>query len=77
MDATQAEEKLKVYTLSYVILASRLRKRPEQRTLAADKNEILFSQFGINYNNEDEMFKRGSMIYRDVCFPGALQIAAC
>lgn len=34
-------------------------------TLAADKNEILFSQFNINYNNEPEIFKKGSMIYRD------------
>lgn len=35
-------------------------------TLAADKNEILFSQFGINYNNEPEMYKKGSVIYREV-----------
>lgn len=40
-----------------------------QGTLAADKNEILFSQFGINYNNEPEMFKKGSVVFRDVCAP--------
>ncbi|KAJ2904515.1 hypothetical protein MKZ38_007847 [Zalerion maritima] len=34
-------------------------------TFAKDKNEILFSQFGINYNNEPEMFKKGSVAYRD------------
>ncbi|KAL7902014.1 tRNAHis guanylyltransferase [Trichoderma sp. SZMC 28014] len=34
-------------------------------TLAADKNEILFSRFKINYNNEPEMFKKGSIIFRD------------
>ncbi|KAG5948591.1 transcriptional activator [Claviceps sorghi] len=34
-------------------------------TLAADKNEILFSRFHINYNNEPEMFKKGSVIFRD------------
>ncbi|KAK4242669.1 Thg1 C terminal domain-containing protein [Achaetomium macrosporum] len=34
-------------------------------TLAADKNEILFSQFGINYNNEPEMYKKGSVVFRD------------
>ncbi|KAI5301712.1 tRNA-His guanylyltransferase [Ascosphaera pollenicola] len=34
-------------------------------TLAADKNEILFSRFGINYNNESEMYKKGSVIYRE------------
>ncbi|KFA63022.1 hypothetical protein S40285_07236 [Stachybotrys chlorohalonatus IBT 40285] len=34
-------------------------------TLAADKNEILFSRFGINYNNEPEIFKKGSVVFRD------------
>ncbi|KAM0203478.1 hypothetical protein ACHAPQ_007362 [Fusarium lateritium] len=34
-------------------------------TYAADKNEILFSRFSINYNNEPEMFKKGSVIFRD------------
>lgn len=34
-------------------------------TLAADKNEILFSRFGINYNREPEIFKKGSVIFRD------------
>ncbi|KAL8832790.1 MAG: hypothetical protein Q9191_000062 [Dirinaria sp. TL-2023a] len=34
-------------------------------TLAADKNEILFTRFNLNYNNEPEIFKKGSVIYRD------------
>ncbi|KAG6128778.1 Glucose-responsive transcription factor [Claviceps purpurea] len=34
-------------------------------TLAADKNEILFLRFNINYNNEPEIFKKGSVIFRD------------
>ncbi|KAL8419892.1 hypothetical protein RB594_002884 [Gaeumannomyces avenae] len=34
-------------------------------TFAADKNEILFSKFGINYNNEPEMCKKGSVVFRD------------
>ncbi|KAI0007645.1 tRNA guanylyltransferase [Xylariaceae sp. FL0662B] len=34
-------------------------------TLASDKNEILFSKFKINYNNEPEIFKKGSVVYRD------------
>ncbi|KAK4084484.1 uncharacterized protein Triagg1_964 [Trichoderma aggressivum f. europaeum] len=34
-------------------------------TLAADKNEILFSRFKINYNNEPEIFKKGSIVFRD------------
>lgn len=31
-------------------------------TLSKDKHEILFSQFGINYNNELEMFRKGSLL---------------
>ncbi|KAI5925034.1 putative tRNAHis guanylyltransferase [Camillea tinctor] len=34
-------------------------------TLAADKNEILFSKYQINYNNEPEIFKKGSVVFRD------------
>jgi hypothetical protein len=37
-------------------------------TLAADKNETLFSQFGINYNREPEMYKKGSVLFHDVRF---------
>ena len=38
-----------------------------QGTIASKKNEILFSEFKMNYNNEAEIFKKGSIIYRDVC----------
>ncbi|AMD22926.1 HHR157Cp [Eremothecium sinecaudum] len=31
-------------------------------TLSSDKHEILFSECGVNYNNEQEMFKKGSLI---------------
>jgi len=34
-------------------------------TVSADKNEILWSRFGINYNNEPDMFRKGSVIYRE------------
>ncbi len=34
-------------------------------TLAKNKNEILFSEYGINYNNELEMFKKGSILLYD------------
>lgn len=34
-------------------------------TLASDKNEILFAEFGINYNNEKEIFRKGSTIIRN------------
>lgn len=34
-------------------------------TLSSDKNEILWSKFGINYNNEPEIFKKGSIVLRE------------
>lgn len=34
-------------------------------TLAKDKNEILFSECGINYNNEPELYKKGTVIVRE------------
>ncbi|KAJ8066288.1 hypothetical protein OCU04_005368 [Sclerotinia nivalis] len=45
-------------------------------SLAADKNEILFSRFGINYNNEPEIYKKGSVVFRDyeLVEPGAPEI---
>ena len=33
-------------------------------TVASDKNEILFSRFGINYNNEPEIYRKGTVVYR-------------
>ncbi|KAJ1728573.1 tRNA-histidine guanylyltransferase 1-like [Coemansia biformis] len=43
------------------------RKDAEKRlkgTLAKDKHEIMFGEFGINYNNEEEIFKKGSVVVR-------------
>jgi len=34
-------------------------------TLAADKNEILFSEFGINYNNEAEVYRKGTVLVQN------------
>ncbi|KAL9013931.1 MAG: hypothetical protein Q9173_001396 [Seirophora scorigena] len=34
-------------------------------SVAADKNEILFSRFGMNYNDEPEQFRKGSVMYRN------------
>ncbi|OQO11925.1 hypothetical protein B0A48_03652 [Cryoendolithus antarcticus] len=33
-------------------------------SLSSDKNEILFSRFGINYNNEPEICRKGTVLYR-------------
>lgn len=34
-------------------------------TVSGDKNEILFKRFQINYNNELQFFRKGTVIYRD------------
>ncbi|KAK0731401.1 Thg1 C terminal domain-containing protein [Lasiosphaeris hirsuta] len=46
-------------------------------TFSADKNEILFSKFSINYNNEPEIFKKGSVVFRDyeLVEPGTHNVA--
>ena len=36
-----------------------------QGTLSAQKHEILFSRFGINYNGIDALYRRGSILLRD------------
>jgi tRNA(His) guanylyltransferase len=33
-------------------------------SVVGDKNEILFSRFGCNYNNEPEVYRKGTVIYR-------------
>lgn len=35
-------------------------------TYSSDKHELLFKQFGVNYNNEEEIWKKGSVIFRDM-----------
>ncbi|KAH3668899.1 hypothetical protein OGAPHI_002654 [Ogataea philodendri] len=37
-------------------------------TLSSDKQEILFKEFGINYNNEPEIYKKGTVFVREVDF---------
>ena len=37
-----------------------------RHTLAADKNEILFSEFGINYNEEPALYRKGTVIVRSL-----------
>ncbi|KAI1495583.1 putative tRNAHis guanylyltransferase [Biscogniauxia marginata] len=46
-------------------------------SLAADKNEILFSKFNINYNNDLDIFKKGSVVFRDyeLVEPGSHDVA--
>jgi len=35
-------------------------------TLTSDKNEILWARYGINYNDEQEIFRKGSVVFREV-----------
>ena len=66
MTAAEAEEELKVW---YTVWLQPIEIRfdcQSKGTLASDKNEILFSRFSMNYNNEREIFKKGSVIYRNV-----------
>lgn len=68
MGNTAAEEELKVskdYRLLYFPDVKKTHVEV-QGTVSSDKNEILFSRFGMNYNNEPEMYKKGSIIFRDV-----------
>lgn len=47
-------------------------QQAEQRlmgTVSSDKNEILFSEFGINYNNEPDMYKKGTTLVREMTGP--------
>jgi len=67
MDGTEAEKTLKVSRPAPT--AKTLSLMPRKGTYAADKNEILFSKFSINYNNEPEMYKKGSVVFRDVGHP--------
>ncbi len=73
MDATQAEERLKVFGFNGISIVG-LWLILIQGTIASEKNEILFSEFKMNYNNEADMFKKGSIIYRDVCQDNAPSI---
>ncbi|RDI86347.1 hypothetical protein Vi05172_g3850 [Venturia inaequalis] len=59
------------YNTTYWALRQKGNQTPQQATqtlsgtLASDKNEILFSQFAINYNDEPDIFKKGTTLYRD------------
>lgn len=38
-------------------------------TVSGDKHELLFARFGINYNNEPEVYRKGSCIFREYDVP--------
>jgi len=65
LDAKEAEKELAV---SFTRKICKDLLTEIQGSVAADKNEILFSRFKINYNNEPEMYKKGSVVFRDVSY---------
>ena len=65
MDAKSAEKELAVCPAANSFMNETERTKG---SLAADKNEILFSRFKINYNNEPEIYKKGSVVFRDVSY---------
>lgn len=48
-----------------------------QGTLSGDKNELLFSEFGTNYNALPEMYRKGSVLYRDKVTAPVAWASAC
>ncbi|KAF7252204.1 hypothetical protein EG68_08814 [Paragonimus skrjabini miyazakii] len=46
-----------------------------QGTLSSDKNELLFSEFGCNYNNEPELFRKGTVLFRNKNSRGEIEQA--
>jgi tRNA(His) guanylyltransferase len=35
-----------------------------QGTLSSDKNELLFTDFNVNYNNLSELYRKGTILIR-------------
>jgi len=63
MTTTEAELALKVSLTPSPLLFVADRKKG---TFSKDKHEILFQRFKINYDKEDEIWKKGSVVYRKV-----------
>jgi hypothetical protein len=58
-------------TCYWALLHSGLKPEEAEKTIrakanfSADKHELLFQQFGINYNNEAEQFKKGTVLFKE------------
>jgi len=63
MTPTEAELALKVSLASLWLLFPADTKKG---TFSKDKHEILFQKFKLNYDKEDEIWKKGSVVYRRV-----------
>ena len=64
-----------LYNTTFWALVKKAEMSPTQAhealkgTLSKDKNELLFSKFSINYNKEPEVFRRGTIAFRQVMQP--------
>jgi tRNA(His) guanylyltransferase len=66
LSTTEAHKELSVGTTS--LMNQMYRLIAFQGTISSQKNEILFSRFGINYSKEPEMFKKGSLLLWEEIF---------
>ena len=69
LDAKGAEKELAVSLLILCLFCMAMLDQANAKSkgsLSADKNEILFSRFKTNYNTEPEIYKKGSVVFRDV-----------
>ena len=46
-------------------LSNREAEKELRGTFSADKNELLFSQFNINYNDIPQIYRKGSFLMRE------------
>lgn len=47
-------------------MSNRAAEEALKGTYAAEKNEILWGRFGVNYNHVEGVFRKGSVVFRDV-----------
>ena len=69
LNPTEAEKQLKVGSINIVKMISgnyMITDDLKQGTLSSDKNEILFANFSINYNEELPIFRKGTVNFRTV-----------
>jgi tRNA(His) guanylyltransferase len=62
-----AHARLRVSILVHILMTVHLLRIIQlwQGTVAAQKHELLFSEFGINYNQLDERYRKGSVLVRE------------
>ena len=62
---TEAHESLRVLYFFVETLKHICADTNNQGTVASQKHELLFSRFGLNYNDVPERYRKGSVLVRD------------